>query len=298
MIGARPAAFQTVRLSQKILQENGITVVPVDLSVIIANAEKMNSDDADVKKKIEELKSYGTIPDHIKAEKILKQAKLSVVIENWMAENECDASAVECWDSIQLNYGCATCVTMAMMGEELMPSACEVDVTGAVSMYALALASGNPPGFLDWNNNFNKDRDTCINTHCSNYPQSFFQNPIEISNLDVLGQDLGPERCFGALKGRVAGGPFTFFRMDTEDTFGVSRAYLGEGDFTDDETDIDGGYAVCRIPTLQDLLKFLCKQGFEHHVAMARGNYADVMKEAITNYLGWDLYAHREDEWK
>ena len=36
-------------------------------------------------------------------------------------------------------------MTMSMMGEDLMPSACEVDIMGALSMYALALASGAPP---------------------------------------------------------------------------------------------------------------------------------------------------------
>ncbi len=297
-IGARPAAFQTVRYSEKILQECGITVIPVDMSVIIAAAEKMDKNTDTVKKKLEQIKSYGTIPSHIREDNIIKQAKLSVVIEDWMAENECDASAVECWDSIQKNYGCAVCLTMAMMGDELMPSACEVDVTGAVSMYALALASGNASAFLDWNNNFNKERNKCINTHCSNYPKSFVNNPIEISNLDILGRTLGEDVCFGALKARVAAGPFTFFRMDTDDGFGISRAYLGEGEFTDDETDIAGGYAVCRIDELQDLMKFICREGFEHHIAMVRGNYAAVIKEAVSSYLNWDLYCHEEAGWK
>ena len=37
--GTRPGAFQTVRYSEKILQASGITVVPVDLSEIIARAQ-------------------------------------------------------------------------------------------------------------------------------------------------------------------------------------------------------------------------------------------------------------------
>jgi L-fucose isomerase-like protein len=39
-IGARPAAFQTVRFSEKLLQDSGITVVPVDLSEIIGQAQR------------------------------------------------------------------------------------------------------------------------------------------------------------------------------------------------------------------------------------------------------------------
>lgn len=292
-IGARPAAFQTVRFSEKILQKTGITVVPVDLSEIIFRAQALDEQDPAVQEKLEAIRGYGTIPDEIPDANVLKQATLSVVIDRWMEENECDASAVECWDSIQKNYGCATCLSMSMMGERLMPSACEVDVLGAVSMYALLLASGNPPGFLDWNNNYGDDRNKCINVHCSNYPKSFMgKEEIEISNLDVLGETLGKDRCFGAVKGQVAAGPMTFFRVSTDDPRGAIRAYLGEGEFTDDPVGIAGGSAVIHVEDLQGVMDYVCKKGFEHHVSMTRGHCADVLQEAIDTYLGWELYRH------
>jgi L-fucose isomerase-like protein len=159
-------------------------------------------------------------------------------------------------------------------------------------MYALLLASGNPPAFLDWNNNFAEDREMCINTHCSNYPKSFMGKDVEISNLDILGATLGPDVCFGAIKGQAAAGPMTYFRMSTDDPQGVIKCYLGEGEFTDDPVGIQGGSAVCRVPDLQVLLDFLCKSGFEHHVAMTRDHCAEVLEEAIETYLGWDLYYH------
>jgi L-fucose isomerase-like protein len=292
-IGARPAAFQTVRYSEKLLQDSGINVVPVDLSEIIFGAQSLADDDADVQTKLAQVKDYGHIPDYVPDANILKQAKLSVTLDRWMEANECDASAVECWDSIQKNYGCATCLSMAMMGDRLMPSACEVDVVGAVSMYALLLASGNPPSFQDWNNNYGDDRDMCINVHCSNFPQGFMQAEIEISNLDVLGATLGPDRCFGAVKGQAAAGPMTFFRISTDDPQGIIKAYVGEGEITDDPIgNLQGGAAVCRVPDLQALLNYMCRNGFEHHVAVTRGHYAAVLDEAISNYLGWDLYDH------
>jgi L-fucose isomerase-like protein len=292
-IGARPAAFQTVRFSEKLLQDSGITVVPVDLSEIIFAAQSMDPDAPDVKAKIESLRNYGAIPEAIPAANVLKQAKLSVVIDRWMDENECDASAVECWDSIQKNYGCATCVSMAMMGDRGLPSACEVDVMGAVSMYALYLASGNAPSFQDWNNNYGDDRDMCINTHCSNYPKSFMQAEIEISNLDILGQSLGADRCFGAIKGQAAPGPISFFRASTDDFNGTIKAYVGEGEMTDDPVPtFQGGVAVLRIPNLQGLMDVLCRSGFEHHTAVTRSHVADVLEEAIGTYFGWDLYRH------
>jgi L-fucose isomerase-like protein len=291
-IGARPGAFQTMRASEKLLQASGITVVPVDLSEILGEAQSIDSKAAQLKSKIKEIKEYGKIPSHINESKISLQAKFGIAIENWINKNEIDAAAIQCWESVQKNYGCATCLSMSMLGEKMIPCACEVDIAGVVSMFILAHAAGTPPALLDWNNNFGKDRNMCVCTHCSNYPKSFFKSKIEISTLDVLGTVLGHENTFGAIKGKVKAGPITYFRISTDDTTGSIKSYLGEGEFTDDPYGMDGGIAVTRVPELQKLLNFMCKNGFEHHVAMARGNVAEIIEEAAVNYLGWELYRH------
>ena len=182
---------------------------------------------------------------------------------------------------------------MIILSEKLLPSACEVDIAGAISMYALSLASGNPAALLDWNNNYGEERNKCSGIHCSNYPKSFIADKIEISSLDVLGASLGEENCFGAVKGKVAAGPFTYFRISTDDLKGSIKAYLGEGKFTDDPYDMDGGVAICDVDNLQRLMKYLCKNGFEHHVAMGRDHVAGIIEEAVTNYMGWEVYHHK-----
>jgi L-fucose isomerase-like protein len=291
-IGARPAAFQTVRFSEKLLQESGITVIPVDLSDIFARTEKLDDKSAGIRDKLAEITAYGSIPNGIPKEHVLRQAKFSVAVDDWMAENECVASAIQCWTSMQKNFGCASCLSMSLMGENRMPSACEVDVAGAVSMYALLLASGKIPGFLDWNNNYGDQVDKCVCTHCSNFPRSFMGRDIEISTLDLLGETLGKDHCFGAIKGHVAAGDMTYFRISTDDTLGMIKGYVGEGQFTDDPFDMDGGIAVCKVDHLRELLAHICQNGYEHHVAMTRSNCADVLDEAVSKYLGWDLYVH------
>jgi L-fucose isomerase-like protein len=185
---------------------------------------------------------------------------------------------------------------MSLMGEQRrMPSACEVDVSGAVSMYALTLATGNAAALLDWNNNYGEDRQKCVATHCSNFPKSFMGSEIEISELDILGESLGREKCFGAIKGSVAAGPMTFFRMDTDDRAGGLHGYVGEGEFTRDPFPMDGGIAVCRIAGLRALLSHITRHGFAHHVAMVRTPCAEIVHEAATRYLGWDVYRHRPE---
>lgn len=291
-IGTRPTPFQTVRYSEKLLQNSGITIIPVDFSRIMFQAREMNNTQ-EVLDRINEIKEYGKIACQTSDEAIKKSAKLSIAIEKFMDENECNAGAVQCWDSIQLNYGCAACLPMSMINEKGRPMACETDVAGAAAMYALYLASGQSPGYCDWNNNYMNERDKCILIHCSSYPKSFMADDFEISSLDVLGNALGHENCFGGLKGQVAAGPMTYAKISTDDRNGVVRAYTGEGEFTDDTIETAGGRGVCRINNLQDLLKYICKNGFEHHVAVNRSNSSRVLKEALGNYLGWSVYLHK-----
>jgi L-fucose isomerase-like protein len=292
-IGARPSPFQTMRVSEKLLQRAGITVITTDLSDIIFSAQRLRDDAPEVHDKLAEIRAYGPIAAHIPDASVLRQAKLSVVIDKWMDDNSINAAGIQCWTSIEENYGCAVCLSMSMCGEKLLPCACEVDVAGVLGMYTLTLASGNPSALLDWNNNYGDQRDKCACIHCSNYPKSFINNPIEISELDVLGESLGRERSFGAIKGKVAPGPMTYFRVSTDDPLGKIKAYLGEGDFTADPFDMAGGVAIAQVPNLQGLMKYACRNGFEHHVGMVRSRCAGVIEEALGTYLKWELYHHR-----
>lgn len=291
-IGARTGAFQTMRYSEKLLQAGGITVVTVDLSEMMGAAGAIADTDPALREKMDRIRAYGTIPGHITVDQITKQAKWTLAVNRWIDDNGCDASAIQCWRSLQDNFGCATCVTMSMMGEELMPSACEVDIMGALSMYALALASGAPPAILDWNNNYGDAVDKCVCTHCGNFPKSFTGATPEISELDVLGETIGRSKCFGAVKGKVKPGPMTYFRLSSDDRMGSLKCYLGEGAFTDDPFPMDGGIAVTQVANLRQLMRFVTQNGFEHHVAMVRGHHAGVVDEAVTRYLNWPIYHH------
>ena len=290
-IGVRPAGFQTVRASEKLLQKSGITVVPVDLSEILGAARKIEDTDVELLKKLEEIKCYAVVPKEYN-DKLVLQAKFGVAVERWIEANQIDAVAVQCWDSLEQNYGCAACVTMSMLGEKLLPAACEVDIAGAVSMYALTLAAQGQSALLDWNNNFAEDRNKCVCTHCGNFPKSFVRNDLKLGTLGVLGRTLGKVNTFGAVYGKVTKGDFTFFRISTDDTKGTIKAYLGTGEITDDPYGMDGCIAVTKVDNLQILMKHICRNGFEHHVAMVRNDVKDILNEAIEGYLGWNLYVH------
>lgn len=289
-VGARPGAFNTVRYSEKILERHGISVTTVDLSEFLAQAEAMSADDAEVRRKIDEIYSYAPAKN-VPAEPMLQMSKLGVILGRWMNENALDATAIQCWTSMQQNFGCNICTVMSMMSERFMPSACEVDVTGVLTMYAMQMAGDSPSALVDWNNNYADDPDKCVLFHCGNWAKSFLPD-IEISTAPILGTIVGVENTYGALAGRTPAGPLTFGRLTTDDPAGTMRAYVGTGLLTSDDLTTFGNRAVAQVENLQELMRYVCSQGFEHHVVMNQSHSADVLEEAFANYLGWEVHHH------
>ena len=216
---------------------------------------------------------------------------MGVALAEWIDANALNATAIQCWTSVQQNLGCNVCTLMSMMSEKFMPSACEVDVTGVLTMYAMQLAAQSPAALVDWNNNYSDDDEKCVLFHCGNWAKSFLPD-IKISNAPILGSILGVENTYGALEGRTPARPLTFGRITTADPDGCIRTYVGEGRLTDDPLDTFGNRAVAYIPGLQKLMHQVCRKGFEHHVVMTCSKTAPILAEAFGNYLGWDVYEH------
>lgn len=291
-VGARPNAFNTTRYSEKLLQAFGMSVQTIDLSAIFGPAERIADDDARVTERISSIKAYVNtkgVPDP----KIVKMAKIGIVLDDWMQSLDITASAIQCWDSLQLNYGVNVCTLMSMMSESLLPSACEVDITGVVSMYALQLASGTPSALVDWNNNYADEPDKCVLFHCGNWAKSFFSNDFKMEYAPILGSTLGDDNTYGVVAGRTPAGPLSFARVTTDDRHGVIRAYVGDGMFVDDPLNTFGSRAVVEVPELQKLLRYICKNGFEHHAAMNMSHSAAALAEAFETYFNWDVYHHQ-----
>jgi L-fucose isomerase-like protein len=290
-IGARPAAFKTVRYSEKILESAGISVEPIDLSEVLGRIARLADDAESTQQKLSDMRAYVST-DGVPESALIKMAKLGVVMDHWMTEVDVTVSAVQCWTSIEEYFGIVPCTLMSMMSNDLAPSACEVDVCGTISMYALALAAQSPSALLDWNNNYGEDPDKAVCFHCSNLPKHFFQD-VRMDYQEIIAGTVGRENTYGTCVGRVRASPMTFARFSTDDQTGTIRGYVGEGRFTDDALETFGGAGVVEIARLQDLLQFICGNGFEHHVAASLSSVATVVHAATTRYLGWDIHHHQ-----
>jgi L-fucose isomerase-like protein len=289
-LGARPAAFNTVRYSEKLLEASGISIETLDLTEALGWARAMKDDDRELQDKLGAIKGYTNVSG-IPKESLLRMAKLGVAIDRWVRDKQLAATAIQCWTALEEFYGVVPCTLMSMMSNNLMPSACETDVAGLVGMYILQAASGQPAALLDWNNNFGGDPNKGVVFHCSNLPKAFFVDQ-KMDYQEIIAGTVGKENTYGTIVGRVSPGPFTYCRISTDDFGGHVAGYVGEGEFTTDRLDTFGGYGVIQVPEFQKLLRFICANGYEHHVAATKAAVAESIYDALTTYLGWRVYHH------
>ena len=289
-VGSRPAAFNTVRFSEKLLEDSGISVETVDLYEIFGRVDKLTDTDAAVKRKVAAIKKY-VLTAGVPADALIRMAKFAVVVGRWMKETDCEATAIQCWTAMEELFGVVPCTAMSMMSEGLLPSACEVDVCGAVAMLALQEVSGRPSALVDWNNNYGDDPDKAVLFHCSNLPKSSFKD-VRMDYQEIIAGSVGKANTYGTCVGRLKAGPVTVARISTDDTDGIIKGYVAEGEMTNDALSTFGGYGVLHVDDLQGLMEVICEEGFEHHAAINPCHAGRAIDEAFDNYFGWEVYNH------
>lgn len=289
-VGARPEAFWTCRFDEKRLQRLGPTSVVIDLSEIFAACAKLPDKDPDVQSRIEEIRAYGDTAAIADAS-VIRSARLEVVLRRWKEENRLDGMAVQCWTSIQANYGVCSCTTMSRLSDEGTPCACEADIIGTLSMHACALASQTPAGLADWNNLHNDDDELVNIWHCGVFPKSFATSQPRYGVQEIIASSGGAkyEDSEGVVEMECRPGDVTLCRV-TQDPDNGWKAMIAEGAFEENGAKTFGSFGWCRVPGLQRIYRDVLLRHFPHHVAVTYGHHREVLREALGHYMGMEIF--------
>ncbi len=286
-IGARTTAFKTVRFDEITMQRHGINVESFDLSELIDFVNKLDDNDPKVLAKEQALSVYTDftgVPE--RNQKTL--AKISVVIDDYIETYHLDALALRCWNEMETILRVCPCVLLSELNDRGIVASCEIDMCSAITMRAMALASEGATACLDWNNNYGDDENKVVLFHCGSTAQSLMTQKGTVTEHKMFAKG-DPGSGWGTNEGRIRPFPMTFSNCKTEN--GKITIYFSEGRFTDDE--IEDGYFGCagvaEIPNLQDKLIRLARGGFKHHTTVAEGHMKDILTEAFTTYLGYDV---------
>lgn len=286
-LGARTTAFKTVRFDEVTLQRYGINVESFDLSELVYLVGLKKDDDPAVLAKIKTLENY-TDFTKVPAANKLTLAKISVVIDDYIAEYHLDAITLRCWNEMETILRVCPCVLISELNDRGIVCSCEIDLTSAISMRAMALASGKATACLDWNNNYGDDENKVILFHCGPVAQSLMAGKGTVTEHKMFAKG-DPGSGWGSNEGRIAAFDMTYSNCFTEN--GKLKIYANEAKFTNDpiEDAFFGCGGVAEIPDLQTKLLKLAKGGFKHHTTVGVGHMADVLKEAFTTYLGYEV---------
>jgi len=287
-IGTRPEAFWTCRCDEKMLQKIGVTVVPKDLSELLGAIGRLDDGDAAVQEKLTSIQAEADTSS-VSPEILLKIAKFERALEDMFEQFELDAAAIQCWNSLQLNYGIVACGVLARLTDRGKICSCEADVLGALSMQALRLAAGSAAALLDWNNLHNDDPELVNLWHCGVYPASFGKAKPKMAVQGIMGKHIGPEKSTGVLEMEVKPGPATVCRM-TQGVEGDWKVFIGQGAFEDNPAKTFGAGGWCRLPGLESIYRDILLDGFPHHVAVAHSHVGNVLYEVFGNYFGMPVY--------
>ena len=286
-IGARTTAFKTVRFDEVTLQRYGINVESFDLSELVDFVNKKSDSDEKVLAKIKRLENYADFTKVPAANK-LTLAKISVVIDEYIENYHLDALTLRCWNEMETILRVCPCVLISELNDRGIVCSCEIDLTSAITMRAMALASEQPTACLDWNNNYGDDENKVILFHCGPVAQSLMDGKGQVTEHKMFAKG-DPGSGWGTNEGRIKAMDMTMSNGFTED--GKLKVYVSEAKFTGEpiEKAFFGCGGVAEIPDLQNKLIRLARGGFKHHTTVGVGHMKDVLTEAVKTYLGYEV---------
>lgn len=286
-VGPRPADFETCAFDEVSLQRKfGIRVVPIPLSTLFSMAGRVDENRG---RPVVKDMMGGADVSAVPTSDLEKMARLEVAIEDIIEEHNLSGLGLQCWTSIQEDYGISPCYAMARLTDRGMPCACEADIHGTLSMHLLSLAAGTAAGLADWNNRHYQDVNAFSAWHCGVFPPSLSSGAKTVSYHNILAGSTGtPDGKFGTVELELDEGPVTMARV-TEHPWDCWPFLVAEGDVVDLPGEPPGSHGWVRVDDL-DLLYAEILRGFPHHTALVRGHLGGVLL-AASYFLGLEPVA-------
>ncbi len=284
--GPRPMWFETCAFDElSLLRKFGIRTVPIPLSEIFGKAKALKS--GDIAESVASIKSMFDVKG-VSDKVIEKLARLETVLIDAAETHNMAAMALQCWDSMQDDYGVCACSVMARINETRgIPVACEVDIHGALSMHILALATGNTAILMDWNNRHFKEKDVFSAWHCGVMPNCVCDGKCKL-RPNALTTKLrgGPDLVTGVLDGSFKPGPVTMARV-TETPEGDWKLLVVEGEVGKYAGNPPGGNAWIKVADFDKLYRALLRD-FPHHGGLVQGHAGKTLVDAA-DFLGLEV---------
>jgi L-fucose isomerase-like protein len=265
-IGTRPQLFESQFWSEENMQKQfGQMVIPMDLATAFARLDAVSPEDPEVIKTVREIKEGAEVGDVYTEQSLVNQARYEVSLLGIAKELDACALAVNCWTQIQERYGISACSTYGRLNEKGLITACEVDLLGAVSMWAsYCTALGETkPDFIDWTDLHPTEENVWLAWHCGNAAPSLCAEGCsrKLMRNERMIQWCGT--CHGAMEFMLKPGPVTCSRIVEYD--GEYTLFAGTGEIVDMGPYVRGAYGWVKVKDVFDWENKMIDNGIIHH---------------------------------
>lgn len=210
-------------------------------------------------------------------------AKLYKAYSDYVNEHHIGALASRCWPDFFTAYGTPVCTVLSMLNDEGIPSACEADVYGALSMWIGMQLSAQPVFFGD-PVSLDEGENTLTFWHCGAAACSLARKDTGAVVGVHPNRKIGPAMDFGC----EAVPSVTVFRIGREPD-GSFRFFIAEGEALDKPKQFIGTSIVVKTDApVRELVEDSVLSGFEPHFAVIRGRHAAEL-EALADFFGFPV---------
>lgn len=293
-ISTRPAPFWTMMCNEgELLERFGVQLKPITMTEFTQRIRKLDAgNDPEVLETVKFMKENMEVCVPDTAVKTL--AALKVTMRRFADENQCNAVAIQCWDSLQQELHVMPCVANSLLTDEGLPVVCETDIHGAISA-VMAQAAGmgkTPTFFVDWSVRHPENDNGELLQHCGPWPISLAKEGTKAK----LGRPFAfPEHCPGSVVAEIKGGEISIVRFDgdnNEYSMLIGNARGIEGPKT------IGTYLWVEVENWTRLEHKLVTGPYVHHAVGIHGDIVPVIYEACKYIPGLkpDLYDPIEEK--
>lgn len=280
IIGPRPNPFETCTINEAYLVSKfGIRIHNISLLSLSQEMKEVKDDDSEIKKILEDVEARADC-NQVNHNNLVKLAKMEKIIKNYIKQEDLTALALSCWPDIPNLLGVSPCLVTSRLTELGVPTACEADIYGAISMLIQYLASfgKDVPHFVDWTIQNQKEENKFLSWHCGNAPMCHADGNIKLANNSVGEKAYGKENTectveFQLKEGKVSLNSFVEYN-------GNYKMLITNGEICNEAINLRGSWCWIKVANLNKLYDKLITEGFTHHTSMVYNNYS----EAISNF--------------
>lgn len=266
VVGDAPPGFTPSEFDPELLEKLfGLSVENVTVEETFARVRSVTARERE-RERVAATRSQPSLAT-LDPEVVERHAGVTSALRDWSAQDDLAAVAVRCWPEFPTEMGICPCSSLSRLADEGIPTQCERDVHGAVTMLLLQALGGGTTYLVD-TVDLDAERNVVRLWHCGAAATSLAADPTDAEQAVHCNRKIGVAGNFALRRG-----PVVMARL-TEDVSGAGssglRLLIASGESLPAPNRFQGNTADVRLDAdATSFIHGLVTGGFPHHTVLA-----------------------------